>query len=149
MIELETDLKHRTLDLLRASADSDGRGHVTNRALGERLGCSISNFPRLWKQLVAKQILVIERSDRMGTIYRLLEQGEPPPRPMPEPLILPQRPMKGIKPAVSPRRAVALKAATTNLVDELERLEQMHQRGALDDDEFRAFKQALRAQYQR
>ena len=146
---LNETLAVRFLDLLRASADSDGRGHVTNRALGQRLNCSIGNFPDLWRRFVAARLLVIEQSNRMGTIYRLLEQSEPPPKPMPEPLILPQHPLKGTMPAVSPRRAIRLKAAKTNLVDELERLEQMHQRGALDDDEFREFKQALRAQYRR
>ena len=125
---LNETLAVRFLDLLRVSADSDGRGHVTNRALGGRLNCSIGNFPRLWRMLVAKQILVIENSDRMGTTYRLLQEGELPARPAPDPLLVPQR----------------QKQART-VLDDLERLGRLKERGLLTEREYVVLKRRLLA----
>lgn len=120
----EQSLIVRFLDVLRASADADGRGHVTNRVLGHALGCSIGNFPKLWRRLAAKELLVIERSDRMGTVYRLLAPGEAPPA----------------TPAV--RAALNANPARKEL-DDLERLARLKERGHLTDREFAILKRRL------
>jgi hypothetical protein len=128
-------LIYHLLELLRASADAEKRGHISNREIGQRLDCSIGSLPDHWRTLESQGILVREKIDRSGTTYRLLEPGEESPSPPMRERSAPPRPAK--------QRPIA------DLAGQLERLERMWRRGSLTDSEFHDFKQALRTQARR
>jgi hypothetical protein len=133
---------NRILATLRTQVDANHELTISTRRLAELADCAVSRVGPSLERLEAKGMLVHTASRKQGTHIRLLPPG------LDTTVVIPSA-VPGTRRGAKLAKRVAAQAGTSGLTLELERLEQMWRRGALNDDEFKAFKQTLHENYRR